>query len=49
DLMLFSSARLQEIARETGYEYYHHFSNQFKKWYGVTPKQFKERVRSGEE
>lgn len=49
NLMLFSSARLQEIARETGYEYYHHFSNQFKKWFGVTPKQFKDKVRTGEE
>ena len=49
NLMLFSSAGLQEIARETGYDYYHHFSNQFKKWIGVTPKQFKQKVRSGEE
>lgn len=49
NLMLFSSAGLQEVARETGYDYYHHFSNQFKKWSGVTPKQFKKKVKNGEE
>lgn len=42
-MLVFSSATLAEIARNAGYNNYHHFSNQFKKAFGLRPRDYRER------
>ncbi|HBE02152.1 MAG TPA: hypothetical protein DC049_06695 [Spirochaetia bacterium] len=40
-LLLFSSAKINEIADSIGYEYYHHFAADFKKSEKVSPKEYR--------
>ncbi|MEK6793890.1 MAG: AraC family transcriptional regulator [Spirochaetota bacterium] len=42
-MLVFSSATLAEIARNAGYNNYHHFSNQFTKAFGMRPRDYRER------
>ncbi|MBN8215419.1 MAG: helix-turn-helix transcriptional regulator [Spirochaetes bacterium] len=41
-LVVFSSAKLNEIAQLSGYRNYHHFFNQFSRQYGKSPSQIRE-------
>ncbi|MBI4977663.1 MAG: helix-turn-helix transcriptional regulator [Spirochaetes bacterium] len=43
NMLIFSSAKLSDIANAAGYHNYHHFSNQFVKLYGCRPKDYRGR------
>ena len=41
NMLVFSSLKLKEIANLSGYNHYHLFSNQFKKKFGLNPKEYR--------
>ncbi|MEK6795732.1 MAG: AraC family transcriptional regulator [Spirochaetota bacterium] len=47
DLLLFSSATIRDIAQESGFSHYNHFSDKFKQNYGARPKHYRTTMLPG--